>query len=268
VIAALAAHAEKKEPVALDALAALFRRGYFSRCPSITDDRLRVDRYARRLAAWMLDHDEDSYKKSRTRFSKPRHGWPDTRAGCRQHHAALADEYRRLVGAAVWENFRAIFAALAAGKKPANFSLPVAFTVFPSEIFQAPRSWAEKVYPNLTPGSARQHRRVAADQFWRPTGFWRTTHILANDRSLAEDTRTSSLEICAFERRDELHIRYVLPRETVVVRDEQIDPSGRRTSKLDGVGRLNGAVGPNCCITRALAVSNGRTVAICRIVVS
>jgi hypothetical protein len=25
----------------------------------------------------------------------------------------------------------------------------VAFTVFPSEIIQAPRSWAEKVYPNL-----------------------------------------------------------------------------------------------------------------------
>jgi pimeloyl-ACP methyl ester carboxylesterase len=48
-----------------------------------------------------------------------------------------------------WENFRATFAALAAGKKPANLSVPVAFTVFPSEIFQAPRSWAEKVYPNL-----------------------------------------------------------------------------------------------------------------------
>jgi hypothetical protein len=25
----------------------------------------------------------------------------------------------------------------------------VAFTVFPGEIFQAPRSWAEEVYPNL-----------------------------------------------------------------------------------------------------------------------
>ena len=28
-------------------------------------------------------------------------------------------------------------------------SRPVAFAVFPGEIFQAPRSWAEKVYPNL-----------------------------------------------------------------------------------------------------------------------
>jgi pimeloyl-ACP methyl ester carboxylesterase len=25
----------------------------------------------------------------------------------------------------------------------------VAFTVFPGEIFRAPRSWAERVYPNL-----------------------------------------------------------------------------------------------------------------------
>jgi hypothetical protein len=28
--------------------------------------------------------------------------------------------------------------------------LPVGFTVFPGEIFRAPRSWAEKFYPNLT----------------------------------------------------------------------------------------------------------------------
>jgi pimeloyl-ACP methyl ester carboxylesterase len=28
-------------------------------------------------------------------------------------------------------------------------SLPVAFTVFPGEIFRAPRNWVERVYPNL-----------------------------------------------------------------------------------------------------------------------
>ena len=27
--------------------------------------------------------------------------------------------------------------------------VPVGFTVFPGEIFRAPRSWAEKAYPNL-----------------------------------------------------------------------------------------------------------------------
>ena len=40
-------------------------------------------------------------------------------------------------------------AAAAAGQKPPELSLPVGFTVFPGEIYQAPRSWAEKVYPNL-----------------------------------------------------------------------------------------------------------------------
>jgi hypothetical protein len=49
-----------------------------------------------------------------------------------------------------WESFRTIFAAIASGQKPPEIKLPVAFTVFPGELFQPPRSWAEKVYPNLT----------------------------------------------------------------------------------------------------------------------
>jgi pimeloyl-ACP methyl ester carboxylesterase len=40
-------------------------------------------------------------------------------------------------------------AAIASGQKPPKLSLPVAFTVFPGEIYEAPRRWAEKVYPNL-----------------------------------------------------------------------------------------------------------------------
>jgi len=66
VIAAPAAHAEKKEPVALDALAALFRRGYFVEMPehpqtigyALTDTPVG-------LAAWMLDHDETATRRSR-----------------------------------------------------------------------------------------------------------------------------------------------------------------------------------------------------------
>jgi pimeloyl-ACP methyl ester carboxylesterase len=48
-----------------------------------------------------------------------------------------------------WETSQVVQAAIASGQKPPELSLPVAFTVFPDEIFQAPRSWAEKVYPNL-----------------------------------------------------------------------------------------------------------------------
>jgi hypothetical protein len=48
-----------------------------------------------------------------------------------------------------WENVRSILAAFASGQPPAAVSLPVAYTVFPDELIQAPRSWAEKVYPHL-----------------------------------------------------------------------------------------------------------------------
>ena len=46
-----------------------------------------------------------------------------------------------------WEGGRNT--ATAAGQPPPEVSLRVAFTVFPGEIFQAPRSRVEKVYPNL-----------------------------------------------------------------------------------------------------------------------
>jgi hypothetical protein len=32
----------------------------------------------------------------------------------------------------------------------AQVSIPVGFTVFPGEIFRAPRSWVEKAYPTLS----------------------------------------------------------------------------------------------------------------------
>ena len=151
VIAVLAAHAERKEPVALDALAALFRRGYFVEMPehpqtigyALTDTPVG-------LAAWMLDHDEDSYEKISRAFldGKVTGGLTPERVvdNITLHWLTnTAASSARLY----WENFRATFAAVAAGTKPATLSVPVAFTVFPSEIFRAPRSWAEKVYPNL-----------------------------------------------------------------------------------------------------------------------
>jgi hypothetical protein len=37
----------------------------------------------------------------------------------------------------------------AAAQKTSEISVPVAITVFPGESYQAPRSWAERAYPNL-----------------------------------------------------------------------------------------------------------------------
>jgi pimeloyl-ACP methyl ester carboxylesterase len=39
--------------------------------------------------------------------------------------------------------------AAAAGQAPAEVSVPVGFTTFPGEIYRAPRSWVEQVYPRL-----------------------------------------------------------------------------------------------------------------------
>ena len=49
-----------------------------------------------------------------------------------------------------WEFGRAQAAARAAGQAPPGVSVPVGFTTFPGEIWAAPRSWVERVYPNLT----------------------------------------------------------------------------------------------------------------------
>jgi len=46
-----------------------------------------------------------------------------------------------------WENNNNNFNA--ADQKTADIKLPVAVTVFPGEIYRAPRSWTERAYPNL-----------------------------------------------------------------------------------------------------------------------
>jgi pimeloyl-ACP methyl ester carboxylesterase len=150
-IAVIANRAEKKEPVALDALAALFRRGYFVEMPehpqtigyALTDTPVG-------MAAWMLDHDADSYEKISQAFLDGQPAGGLTRDSIVDNMTLYwltntATSSARLY----WENFRTIFAAIASGEKSPELSLPVAFTVFPDEIFQAPRSWAEEVYPNL-----------------------------------------------------------------------------------------------------------------------
>jgi pimeloyl-ACP methyl ester carboxylesterase len=100
------------------------------------------------LAAWMLDHDTDSYYKISRAFV-------DGQAvgGLTRDHILDNITLYWLTGTGAsaarsyWEGGRA--AALADGKAPLEVSIPVGFTTFPGEIFRAPRSWAEKVYPTL-----------------------------------------------------------------------------------------------------------------------
>ena len=67
----------------------------------------------------------------------------------RQHHAVLADGHRSLGGPVVLGGRTAWPQPLRAGQAPPPVSVPVGFTTFPGEIWAAPRSWVETVYPDL-----------------------------------------------------------------------------------------------------------------------
>ena len=100
------------------------------------------------LAAWMLDHDTDSYYKISRAFVD---GQP-TGNLTRDHLLDNITLYWLTgTGASAarsyWEGGRAT--ARAAGQAPAEVTLPVGFTTFPGEIFRAPRSWVEKLYPHV-----------------------------------------------------------------------------------------------------------------------
>jgi pimeloyl-ACP methyl ester carboxylesterase len=102
------------------------------------------------LAAWMLDHDTDSYYKVSRAFVD---GEPVGNL-TRDHILDNITLYWLSgIGASAarwyWETGRAQAAAGAAGEAPPAVAVPVAFTTFPGEIFPAPRSWVEAAYPGL-----------------------------------------------------------------------------------------------------------------------
>jgi pimeloyl-ACP methyl ester carboxylesterase len=141
----------EQERAALDALAT-FRQsgfGYFleqSTRPQTIGYALLDSPVA--LAGWMLDHDTDSYYKISSAFvdGKPAGGLT------RDHILDNVTLYwLTATGASAarsyWEGGRA--AAVGVGRTPPEVSIPVGFTTFPGEIFRAPRSWVEKLYPTL-----------------------------------------------------------------------------------------------------------------------
>jgi pimeloyl-ACP methyl ester carboxylesterase len=100
------------------------------------------------LAAWMLDHDTDSYYKISRAFTG---GQPS--GNLTRDHVLDNITLYWLTGTGAsaarlyWEGGQA--AARAAGQAPAEVTLPVGFTAFPGEIFRAPRSWVDKLYPHV-----------------------------------------------------------------------------------------------------------------------
>jgi pimeloyl-ACP methyl ester carboxylesterase len=103
------------------------------------------------LAAWLLDHDTDSYYKISRAFVD---GEPV--GNLTRDHIVDNITLYWLTGTGAsaarsyWEDGQALAQAHASGQAPPEVSLPVGFTTFPGEIWRTPRSWAEKAYPNLT----------------------------------------------------------------------------------------------------------------------
>jgi pimeloyl-ACP methyl ester carboxylesterase len=102
------------------------------------------------LAAWLLDHDTDSYYKISRAFVDDEPVGGLTRESIVDNitlywftgtAASAARSY--------WEDARALAAALASGQPPPAVTVPVGFTTFPGEIWASPRSWVEAVYPGL-----------------------------------------------------------------------------------------------------------------------
>jgi pimeloyl-ACP methyl ester carboxylesterase len=101
------------------------------------------------LAAWLLDHDTDSYEKISRAFV-------DGEPAGRLTRDSILDNITLywLTGtgasAARWYWEFGQSQAGAAGQPPPPVLVPVGFTTFPGEIWAAPRSWLEAVYPTLT----------------------------------------------------------------------------------------------------------------------
>lgn len=103
------------------------------------------------LAAWLLDHDTDSYYKISRAFVEGRPTGRLTRDTILDN---ITLYWLTSTGASAgrwyWEFGQVLAAAAAAGAMPPPVAVPVAFTAFPGEIWNAPRSWVEAVYPGVT----------------------------------------------------------------------------------------------------------------------
>jgi pimeloyl-ACP methyl ester carboxylesterase len=102
------------------------------------------------LAAWMLDHDTDSYEKIARAFVEK-----EPTGNLTRDHILDNITLYWLTGTgasaarAYWESAQAQAQAAAAGQAPPPPRVPAGFTQFPGEIFRAPRSWVETFYPNV-----------------------------------------------------------------------------------------------------------------------
>ena len=100
------------------------------------------------LAAWMLDHDADSYAKIAKAFLEGEQTGNLSRDNILDN---ITLYWLTSTGASTsriyWETSKA--AAASFKNPPPHMRLPAAYTVFPDELFQAPRHWVKHAYHHL-----------------------------------------------------------------------------------------------------------------------
>ena len=138
------------------------------------------------LAAWMLDHDTDSYYKISRAFVDGEPVGNLTRDNIVDN---ITLYWLTGTGASAarwyWELGRVQAAAEAAGQAPPPVAVPVGFTTFPGEIFAAPRSWVETVYPDLA--YFNEVDRGGHFAAWEEPELF-STEVRAAFRNCADDT--------------------------------------------------------------------------------
>jgi pimeloyl-ACP methyl ester carboxylesterase len=93
------------------------------------------------LAAWMLDHDSTSLELIVRVFDGHAEGLTRDDVLDNITHYWLTNSGVSS-GRLYWDNKLPFF-------DPKGVSIPVAVSIFPDELYQVPRSWAEQAYPNL-----------------------------------------------------------------------------------------------------------------------
>jgi pimeloyl-ACP methyl ester carboxylesterase len=103
------------------------------------------------LAAWMIDHDTDAYYKIAGAFVDGKPSGNLTRDHILDNvtlywltgtGASAARSY--------WDSYGVADAETAAALAAEPVTVPAGYTTFPGELFRAPRSWVEHIYPTLT----------------------------------------------------------------------------------------------------------------------
>jgi len=103
------------------------------------------------LAAWMIDHDTDAYYKIAGAFVDGKPSGNLTRDHILDNvtlywltgtGASAARSY--------WDSYGVADAKTAAALAAKPVTVPAGYTTFPGELFRAPRSWVEHIYPTLT----------------------------------------------------------------------------------------------------------------------